>query len=294
MSTDALFAHLRGHVSQVCQCWAITRRDGVTFGFTDHDMPIRFDGITFMADSGMSAKALAASTGLSVNNTEALGLLQSDVIDAQDIVAGRYDGATVSNWLVQWNKPQNRQLRFSGTIGEIAREAGQFQAELRGITDGLNQPQGRSYLRSCSAVLGDEACGLNLNDPTFRVEADVAAVHENRTFRIVASGFNARWFEQGKLTVLGGAAQDLTGAIKHDVQMTGTIREVTLWHPLRANVEVGDTIRLDAGCDKRAETCREKFSNFINFQGFPDMPGDDWLISIPRSSDDSDGGSLVR
>ena len=31
MSTDALFAHLRGHVSQVCQCWAITRRDDLDF-----------------------------------------------------------------------------------------------------------------------------------------------------------------------------------------------------------------------------------------------------------------------
>ncbi len=293
MSADALFEHLKTGETRVCQCWAITRKDGTTYGFTDHDNPLTFEGITFLADSGMSAKAFAASTGLSVNNTESVGLLQSDVIDEADIVAGRYDGATIKTWLVQWDAVQNRQVRFAGTIGEITRKAGQFEAELRGLTDALNQPLGRSYLRSCSAVLGDTGCQFDLNDPAYRVITDVIEVEENRNFVIAASAFVDRWFEQGKLAVVSGDAKGLTGAIKHD-KKEGNRHRVTLWHPLRADVQVGDTLRLDAGCDKRAETCRVKFDNFVNFQGFPDMPGEDWLMSVPRSSDDSDGGSLVR
>ncbi len=293
MSVEALFEHLKTGETRVCQCWAITRTDGTTYGFTDHDNPLTFEGITFLADSGMSAKAFAASTGLSVNNTESVGLLQSDVINEADIVAGRYDGATIKTWLVQWDAVQNRQVRFAGTIGEITRKAGQFEAELRGLTDALNQPLGRSYLRSCSAVLGDAGCQFDLNDPAYRVITDVIEVEENRTFVIAASAFVDRWFEQGKLEVVSGDAKGLTGAIKHD-QKEGNRHRVTLWHPLRADVQVGDTLRLDAGCDKRAETCRVKFDNFVNFQGFPDMPGEDWLMSVPRSSDDSDGGSLVR
>jgi len=35
-----------------------------------------------------------------VDNSEAVGLLQADVITAEDIRAGRYDGAEVRNWLV--------------------------------------------------------------------------------------------------------------------------------------------------------------------------------------------------
>jgi hypothetical protein len=31
-------------------------------------------------------------------------------------------------------------------------------------------------------------------------------------------------------------------------------------------------LRLEAGCDKRAETCRLKFGNFLNFRGFPAFP----------------------
>jgi len=48
-----------------------------------------------------------------------------------------------------------------------------------------------------------------------------------------------------------------------------------------------------AGCDKRAETCREKFQNLVNFQGFPTIPGEDWLMAYPAASDRNDGGKLT-
>nr|WP_325048889.1 phage BR0599 family protein [Rhodophyticola porphyridii] len=50
-------------------------------------------------------------------------------------------------------------------------------------------------------------------------------------------------------------------------------------------------IRLEAGCDKRMETCRLKFNNLLNFRGFPDIPGDDWLMSYPARTNARDGGS---
>ena len=53
----------------------------------------------------------------------------------------------------------------------------------------------------------------------------------------------------------------------------------------------GDGLRLIAGCDKRGETCRLKFNNYLNFQGFPDIPGDDWTISDPSRAGRLDGGS---
>ena len=293
MSVTALHAHLKTGETTVCQCWAVTRSDGAVFGFTDHDCALEFDGITFRADSGMSARALAASTGLSVDNSEALGLLRSDVLTEEDIAAGRYDGAEVRNWLVNWQKPGQRQLRFRGTIGEITRRAGQFEAELRGLAEKLNQPQGRSFLKTCSAVLGDAQCGFDLSDPAYSATGEAAGVAENRSLRLDATGFQDRWFEEGRLTVLSGKAKGLSGIIKHD-RKDGARRHLTLWHALRAPLANGDRVRIEAGCDKRAATCREKFANFVNFRGFPDIPGDDWLMAVPRSSDDSDGGSLLR
>ena len=293
MTAAGLFAHLREGATHVCQCWSITRSDGLTFGFTDHDRPLAFEGITFLADSGMSARALAQSSGLAVDNSEAVGLLQADVIAEADIVAGRYDGAEVRNWLLRWDDVGQRQLRFRGRVGEITRQAGQFQVELRGLTDLLNQPTGRTYLRTCAAVLGDARCRVDTEDPIYAVTLPVLAQTDLREIAVAQGPFTDRWFEQGRLKVVTGAGAGLTVGIKED-RIDGGHRRIVLWQALRAEVRAGDTVRLIAGCDRRAETCREKFDNIVNFRGFPDMPTDDWLTAVPRSADAGDGGSLWR
>ena len=46
-----------------------------------------------------------------------------------------------------------------------------------------------------------------------------------------------------------------------------------------------------ASCDKRWATCRATFGNGANFQGFPDVPGDDFLTALPARGGRNDGGS---
>lgn len=46
-----------------------------------------------------------------------------------------------------------------------------------------------------------------------------------------------------------------------------------------------------ASCDKRWATCRATFGNGANFQGFPDIPGDDFLTAVPAQGGRNDGGS---
>ena len=42
-------------------------------------------------------------------------------------------------------------------------------------------------------------------------------------------------------------------------------------------------------CDQRFQTCRDVFSNTENFRGFPDMPGNDFVLAGPAASG-NDGG----
>lgn len=44
-------------------------------------------------------------------------------------------------------------------------------------------------------------------------------------------------------------------------------------------------------CDKRFATCAKVFGNHVNFQGFPDVPGDDFLTAVPVENGRNDGGS---
>ncbi|WP_102224353.1 DUF2163 domain-containing protein [Acidimangrovimonas sediminis] len=286
-----LHAHLAEGTTHVCRCWAVVRADGATFGFTDHDRDLGFEGITFRAGTGMTAKALSQTTGLAVDNTEAVGALSDVSVTEADIIAGRFDGAEVRAWLVDWTDPSARVLQFRGSFGELARTGGSFTAELRGLTEALNQPFGAVYQPGCGAVLGDGACKVDLGAPGFFSERVVEEVEDRRIFRFADfTGFDDRWFERGRFKVLTGAAAGVVAMVKND-RLSAEGREVELWQTLATEIAAGDMVRIEAGCDKRAETCRLKFQNFLNFRGFPDIPGDDWLTTFPQRPGVAQGAS---
>jgi uncharacterized phage protein (TIGR02218 family) len=285
-------AHLATGVTTLARCWALTRRDGVKLGFTDHDRDLGFGGFTFRADTGLSARAIEATTGLAIDNTEALGALSDSAVTEADIRAGRYDGALVEAWLVNWADPAQRLKQFTGTLGEVTRGAGAFRAELIGLAEALNRPQGLVYQTPCSAVLGDARCRFDFAPPGYVTERALEIVEDGKRFRFADfTGFDDRWFERGRLKVLSGGASGLSGSVKND-RLSDAGRVIELWEALRAPLAPGDMLRIEAGCDKRAETCRLKFDNFLNFRGFPDIPGEDWLMSHPEASGANDGGAL--
>lgn len=281
MSKAALLSHLQTGATTVCRAWTLRRRDGMVLGFTDHDKDLVVDGVACRADTGMTARALQQTTGLSVDNTEAFGALSAVAITEADLEAGRYDGAEVQAYLVNWAADQDFIVQFRGQLGEISRVDGSFKAELRGLTDLLNRPHGMAYTPNCSAVLGDDRCRFNLAQPGYFVQLQIDSVEDGRTFLFEGfPSFDDRWFEGGRFEVTTGQASGLNGMVKIDRQ-DGLVRRVELWQSLRASVSAGDSVRILAGCDKTSSTCRAKFANFLNFRGFPHIPGEDWLASYP-------------
>ncbi|GHC46251.1 DUF2163 domain-containing protein [Neogemmobacter tilapiae] len=292
MGAQELYAHLGTGATTVCRAWSVTRGDGVVLGFTDHDRDLAFGGIAFKASTGMTAQVLQQTTGLSENNSEAVGALSDASISEGDLLAGRFDGARVKSWLVNWADVSQRVLQFRGSFGEISRSGGAFRAELRGLSELMNQPRGRAYQKECSAVLGDGQCKVDLENAAFGTSAAVVSVDGGRVLRFAGLGAYAnRWFERGRVVVQTGAAAGLIGLIKNDRKESG-LHEVELWQALGIAPRAGDTVRIEAGCDKRAATCKAKFSNFNNFRGFPHIPGEDWLQAFPSQNRLNDGGRL--
>ncbi len=290
---DALHAHLSTGLTTVARCWEVRRRDGRRYGFTDHDLDLTFDGLVFRADTGMSAAALQQGTGLAVDNSEAIGALTAASLTDADIAAGRFDGAAVTAWMVNWADVTARKVLFRGSLGEITRSGGAFAAELRGLTETLNRPVGRVFQHPCSAVLGDADCGVDLDAPGMRAEATVSEVTETGGLVVSgASGFEAGWFQRGRLNVLEGDAAGLWAVIKRDVLFEDGARQVDLWEPMRVALAAGNRVQLVVGCDKRFGTCREKFDNLLNYRGFPDIPQEEWIMVHPTMTSKRDGGSL--
>ncbi|MEO0983268.1 MAG: DUF2163 domain-containing protein [Pseudomonadota bacterium] len=283
----ALDAHLKSGATTLATCWRIERRDGVVLGFTDHDRALSFDGVDYAPEAGANGAALATSADLSVDNSDIEGVLDDAALSAGDLAAGRYDGARVEIFLVNWADTGQRALLKTAIIGETTRKGDAFAAELRGVSSLLDQPTGRLFQRLCDANLGDARCGVDLGDPTYRTSGAVTALRDDLSF--VASdfdGFETNWFAHGLLTWSSGAN---AGAAAH-VKRQDAAGVVALWLPPGAPIAIGDAFTVTAGCDKRFSTCAAKFSNAVNFRGFHLMPGNDFAVSYPLRGEKNDGG----
>lgn len=69
---------------------------------------------------------------------------------------------------------------------------------------------------------------------------------------------------------------------------------LVFFSPVGEWIAPGNALTVYAGCDKQFATCRQKFANGVNFQGFPHIPGNDFLMRYPNSTDRLDGGVLVK
>ncbi len=285
-----LQAHLSGGATTLATCWKLTRADGAVLGFTDHDRPLSFGGAEFAPESGATGADIESTADLGVDNSEIEGALNAAALSAEDLAAGRYDDARVEIWRVNWQDVSQRMLVKSGVIGEIVREGEAFRAEIRGASHALGATRGRLYQRGCDAVFGDGRCGVDASAPAHKRAGVVLAVIDPQRF--LASGLSAfenGWFRSGALVWASGANTGTQASVKsHDRNPSGDA--LSLWLPAGAPIAVGDAFDITAGCDKRAETCKSKFGNLINFRGFHLMPGNDFAVSYALKTGKNDGG----
>jgi uncharacterized phage protein (TIGR02218 family) len=289
--SEAMQARLHGEATHLCSCWKILRRDGVVQGFTDHDDPLVFDGVTFATDGGLHVRGQEDRLGLAGGKSDVGGALLQFSIEEAALWSGVFDGASVETWLVDWCDPSFRILMNVEVMGEVRRADHIFSAELRSLAQVFEQETGRRFMKSCSADLGDVHCGVNLNHARYLTQTSIQSVQDAAYVAVMLTGFADRWFANGQMRVISGAQKGTVCAIKAHRQDDDRA-QIALWTPLSPALAVGDQIELRAGCDKSFATCGTKFSNRINFRGFPHIPGNDLLMSVASKEIVMDGGSL--
>ena len=293
--TDATRARLAADVTTRAICWRVTRRDGHRLGFTDHDRVLVFEGTEFRPELGFDTTAATQEADLATGTAEIAGILASESLTEDALSAGVWDGAEVESFVVDWRDPDHRILMRRAVIGEVTRSGDAFRAELRSLAHLFDQAQGRVFSHLCDANLGDARCGVDLEGGGYRLTGTILTGSTRDTLRVagVASA-DPDWFSAGRVEVMDGAAAGLTREIASDRRETEA-RVLSLLEPLPAALELSAMVRLETGCDKRFATCREKFINTMNFQGFPHMPGVDFVLAYPsRGEARNDGGRLVE
>ncbi len=290
----ALQAKFDSGVTTLCRCWLIIRADGLVQGFTDHDEDVPLGDIVCRAGSGLSGSESTQKIGFAVDSSEISGALSSETLNESDLAAGRYDAATVELWLIDWSEPELCVLLGKGVLGEIKRESAAFTAEVRGLSDRLLQESGRLYSVTCSADLGDARCKIDLTSSAF---SGIGTVAEQRTKSAFSAsgldGFDDGWFTAGKLVFTGGGNDGLSVEVKS--HRNDGVVTLELWQAMPEPIASGDTFIISAGCDKRFQTCHERFNNAVNFRGFPHIPGNDFVVSYPLPGQPgNDGASRQR
>jgi uncharacterized phage protein (TIGR02218 family) len=292
---DAGFAaHVASGETTLSTCWRIARRDGVVLGFTDHDLTLSFAGLDYMPAHGLEGGEAAAKLGPSVDTAEVLGVLHAEAISEDDILLGRYDGAEVETWRVNWRDASQRHLVRRATIGEIVREDGVFRAELRSGQHALNVPKGRVYSALCEATVGDARCGVDLDAPELSATVSVTTVRDRH--RVVVDGlggFEAGWFSFGRAVWGSGVREGMTDRVMSHTRV-GDDDVLAFELPVGDWVLAGDEVTVTAGCDRRFSTCKAKFANAVNFRGFPHIPGNDFVLKVPKAGDTLDGRALFE
>ena len=288
----ALQAHLDTGATTLCWCWRLTRRDATVLGFTEHDQDLVCDGTTFGAASGFTASQIQQSLGLVIDSLEAAGALSDASISEADILAGRYDDATIELIRVNWSDPTQYLIAFKGSLGQVKRQGAAFTAELRGLAHRLNQQIGRTYQRYCDANLGDSRCTINLALPAYVGTATMATGGVASLFQATGlSGFAAGWFSGGVMTFSTGLNAGLKFEIKTHTRTAGA-DYLSLWSKTPFAAVIGDAAAVVAGCSKDFATCKSKFANKDNFRGFPHIPPADSVTRFAQQANGERGGSL--
>lgn len=280
--SSALQAHLAGCELTIAICALITRVDTVQLAFTSHDLPLVIGGITYQPSEGLMSSGLRQQTGTSVDNMNMTGLLLSAGVEEVDVLAGKYDEATIDVFICNWaDLSMGTMILLNGIMGQIQTSDGNFISEVRGNSQRLKQTLGEVTSPTCRVrQLGDSRCKISLTGYTFT--GTVNALYSSTEFGFsgpVASQPDL-YFNNGTLTWTSGANNGTVTEIKNAQIFTAGTLDTELQIAPGYTVVIGDTVSMIAGCDRSIATCYTKFNNAINFRGEPWTPGMDAILQI--------------
>lgn len=286
-------ANLRAALALSCittaWLWKVTRTDATLLGFTSHQDDINGDelggaaaGVVYSASTGFTPSQISANSNLSVPNMNVQGFLQSPTITEADLLAGKWDFATVELMLCNYEDlSMGAGILAKGTLGKVTAGRVAFEAEIRGLIQQLQQEIGRIISPDCDAVLYDSRCTV---DPAgFEVAGTITDLVFDGPFisrsafidssRAEANGY----FDYGTITVTDLYFSNPPATM--EVKRSYANGRIELEYEMPFGPLPPDSYTMRPGCDRKPGTCSDKFSNRANFRGFEYVPGIDWQMS---------------
>lgn len=266
------------------------------FGFTSYDKPATIDltawnfygpdfetlFFTFDSVQGFDLSAIVSSGNLSVDNLEITTLDDGSFFNREDIIAGKWSNTffRIFRYRTDLEIPdsfEDCETLFKGWFGEFKLTDTTITVELRNMTDALQQPIGEVSTKTCRNEFGDINCGIT----DMQYEFEITEVISQKEFYCADADTSpfideGGFFNNALLTFTSGGNSGLSTRVD-TFEFRDTSTTFYLVTPMILPIQVGDTIRVNAGCDKTLNTCSSRFGNAGRFRGEPHRPTNDTL-----------------
>lgn len=159
-------------------------------------------------------------------------------------------------------------IMFVGRVAEIDASGSLATFSVNSHLELLNQNLPCNlYQSGCVNTLHDVSC--TLSQTNFAVTGTAAS---GTTVNAISCSFMqaTSYFDLGMVTFTSGANNGLSRTVK--AYVNGSPSTISLIALFPVTPGVGDSFIIVPGCDKQQSTCQNKFSNLVNFRGFPYIP----------------------
>lgn len=219
--SSGLLSSLQNETMGLAMCFNVLLTDGTIFGFTTHDEDIVLGPTTYYAMSSVTSTNIRFEIGGNAGNFDMDGLLSSDLITEEDLLAGRFDSAELTIFLVDWTNISNGVVTLlRGNIGDITIVDEKYTASVRSLMQWYQQQQVEVTSPTCRVYhLGDARCKFDLSsnvlsgDPA-QSTGTIATVVDPYTITFTGAVAKAGFYNAGTLQGLTGPNTNYVREVK--------------------------------------------------------------------------------
>jgi len=233
-----------------------------TYRYTSTEGTVTFGGTDYEPIAGLKRSKITRSKEQK-STVMTIQIPTSNPVPTAFIAVQPSSTITVTVWRIQPDAvPEVSIVVFDGYVSGVAFK--DTVAELRCVpfNELFNRETPRfQYQGLCNHVLYDNGC--QVNEASYKYSGTVIGVIEGIQVDIAGLPSAGTPFVGGYLEIPDKSEQRLI------ISQSGTI--VTILLPFKAAIS-GGTIDAYYGCDHTPQTCARKFSNILNYGGFPFVP----------------------
>ncbi|MGL4881268.1 MAG: DUF2163 domain-containing protein [Waterburya sp.] len=248
----------------------------VPLGFTDHDKPITYQGVTYVPYYGGSASDYSyGSSGEAASNEIEFAIAVSGIREI-DLISGLYQGAEVITYYYDWG---NQAVVFEDppgyfgkvTLNDSRHGAYKFKIELKSALALMDQKESVIIGSFCTKEFGSSDCGVNLLSRGLVDTTTITAITDNKKI-VINSTRGDNYY---------GQVEFMKSGIVYSVGVASyksSTKTLELWTSISASgLAVGDTIKAIARCDRTSTDCKKFQGHLLNFGGYENIPAESSL-----------------